>query len=183
MAVCVQSLQQEWSMVCEALHLQPPLRADDPNLSRVAVALAIQPQHAIPETPALKVRLIKLACLSLIHCTEHASGLHHVQAPVAWSSSPNPRAHRPAKLLTEGCGACRLLAEEAGSSVKPFGQLAACPWWLLRATVCIGTGKHSPGPSLSSILPPAQIAAASPCGRASAAPPAGTQEREGLGGT
>ena len=54
-AVRAQSLQQEWSVVCEALHLQPPLRADDPDLSRVAVHLAIQSQHAIPETPALKV--------------------------------------------------------------------------------------------------------------------------------
>ena len=59
-----QALRQKCSLVCEALHLRSPLSADETHLGSLLVELAVRPEGAIPETPALKVR--PLPCWPLL---------------------------------------------------------------------------------------------------------------------
>ena len=65
-------------MVCQALHLRQPLRAEDPDLSRLLIDLAVQPQQAIPQTPALKVSCCDWAQRRL-ESTGMADAFYHQQ--------------------------------------------------------------------------------------------------------
>ena len=135
-SVAVQALRQKISLVCEALHLRPPLCADESQLGSLLISLAVRPEGAVPETPALKVCLhCALPYLLLNSCSTQMQ---------QWCCDA---AERPAHSMA---AMRRWPGDGSGKCGRLSGLWLASQQWAWLGMACIGYGMHSRQSSSSS---------------------------------